>query len=436
MTVFQEPAPLFPNPTNPLPNPKAPLAFQLAPKTINEFQGQSHLMGVGKPLRNILEQKQLTSLILWGPPGCGKTSYARLVANHLDCHVDMINAVTANIAIMKQCIEQAKQRQKSTLLFIDEIHRFSKTQQDALLPSVESGLITLLGATTENPYFSVISGLVSRCQIVEFKPLSKLSLTKIYDNALDKIKKNNPVKIDPKIKDIVIGECRGDARKLVNYVDIIKNQAIKTKNITLDSIQALLQNQGKSLRKDDHYDLISAFIKSMRGSDPDATVYWLSRLLDSGEDPRFIARRLVIFASEDIGTADPHALPLATAVQQAATTIGLPEIEINLSHVAIFLATAPKSNATYEALKKAKSTIKQGNFHDIPNHLRDSHYKGAKKEGFGQQYQYPHDDPKGIIKQDYLPQKHTFYTPKSIGYEKIIQDRIRWINNYIQKEDR
>ncbi|MFC1770727.1 replication-associated recombination protein A [Candidatus Margulisiibacteriota bacterium] len=403
---------LFPEETNdPAKDTSAPLAYQMAPMDFEEFVGQEHILGKDKPLRSLIEQDKLISLILWGPPGCGKTSLSRLISRLTKSEYSGINAVTAKVADLKQAIEQAKvtkQKGQKTILFIDEIHRFNKLQQDALLPEVENGLITMIGATTENPFFSVIPGLISRSQVFELYPLERADLEKILGSTLSKLNSIKNYSLDNQAKEFLVNEARGDARRLINMIEAGFNLVSHDNHmITRDRLELLAQTKGTVYNEDSHYDLISAFIKSMRGSDPDAAIYWLARMLKGGEDPEFIARRMIIFASEDIGNADPQALVLATSLLEAVRFIGMPEIQINLAHVTTYLATAPKSNASYMAIKKANLLIDEGVIYNVPKHLRSSTYQGKKQLGLGKGYVYSHDYPDA--EQQFLPKKHTFY---------------------------
>ncbi|MEK9656842.1 MAG: replication-associated recombination protein A [bacterium] len=403
---------------NATPSFNTPLAWQLKPKHLDDYIGQPHLLGPNQPLRKLIENDTLPSLILWGPPGCGKTALAQCIATHSQAQFITLNAVMAKIIDIKNAIEQSHLQNK-TILFIDEIHRFSKTQQDALLPSVENGQIILIGATTENPYFHVISGLCSRCQIFELHRHSEKDLALILENALKKCTASSNNKHRHKTytepaKTGIIQHAKGDARKLINILEIC-NQ-LPTTSITETTISDISQDQGLAINQDSHYDLASALIKSMRGSDANASVYWLARLLKGGEDPRFIARRLVIFASEDVGLADAQALPLATAAYQAAQTIGMPEVRINLSHVVCYLAQAPKSNKSYMAINQAMAHIDDGHIYSIPDHLRDAHYPAAKSLGFGKNYIYPHSHSEAAKHQHYLPKEaETFCCFKNDG---------------------
>jgi putative ATPase len=404
-----------------------PLAYKLSPTSFDEYVGQQHLIGEGKPLRNCIEQDKIHSMILWGPPGCGKTALSRLIAKHSKAKYQSLNAVTAKVVDIRTTVEQAKITQTQglkTILFIDEIHRLNKAQQDALLPDVESGLITFIGATTENPFFSVIPALISRSQVYELKPLEADDLEQLIIRALDTLQ----LKIESDAQTAIIALSQGDARKLINLIEIVAENLNDSDTISKSTIDALMHSKGTIFNTDAHYDLASAFIKSMRASDPDASIYWLARMLKGGEDPEFIARRMIIFASEDIGNADPQALILATSLLQAVKFIGLPEVQINLAQGVTYLATAPKSNASYIAIKKASAMIDQGQIYAVPDQLKDAHYGGAKKMGYGKGYQYPHDFPYGISPSGVAsPIKEEIYTPKDIGYEKNIKKRLEFI---------
>jgi putative ATPase len=399
-----------------------PLAYLLAPKTLDDYVGQEHLVSPGKPIRNMIENDALISMIFWGPPGCGKTSLSRLLSSLCSADYFSLNAVTAKIADLKEVIIKAISAQhmgRKSILFLDEIHRFNKAQQDALLPDVESGLITLIGATTENPFFSVIPGLVSRCHIFQLHPHSPTTLSNLASRAFKHVSKT----IDDDALKHLVNFAEGDARKLLNTIELISASS-KDSHITSETLDTMPSLKGRSMNADDHYDMTSALIKSMRGSDPDAAVYWLARLLHQGEDPEFIARRLIIFASEDIGNADPQALVLASALIQAVKVIGMPEIRINLSHVTTYLASAPKSNAAYKAIGLAQDAIRAGTLFPVPEYLKDASYKGAKQLGHGKGYLYPHNYPDAVVKQTYMPEKLTLYTPKNSGYEAKIKQRL------------
>ena len=414
----------------------APLAARMRPRTVEEYEGQSHILRPGKLLRRALEADRLSSIILYGPPGTGKTSLARLISARTKSRFIELSGVEGSVADIRKAVGSAAIEARNggrTLLFIDEIHRFNKAQQDALLPDVERGTVRLIGATTQNPFFSINGPLVSRSQIFQLQPLSPENLVALQYRAMaDKERGLGELPID-------LGEdaalhlatvCDGDARKCLNALEI----AARTTPFGTDGrIRITLAEAAESIQKkalvydgtgDDHYDTASAFIKSLRGSDPDAALYWLAKMLHAGEELRFITRRLVIFASEDVGLADPLALPLAVSAQQAVEFVGLPEARITLAHATVYLATAPKSNSAYAALGNAEVDIGSGRTLKVPTHLKDSHYKGAKTLGHGGGYQYPHDFEGGYVPQAYLPEGKTYYTPTRHGSEARIADRL------------
>jgi putative ATPase len=427
---------LFPNSTQAnLKN--QPLAYRMSPTNLEEFFGQEHLLGPGKLLRRAIEADRISSLILWGPPGCGKTALAKVIAATTKAHFEQLNAASAKVSDLKEIIHQAKIRLGSTgrqtIVFIDEIHRFNKAQQDVLLPDVESGNIIFIGATIENPFFAVISSLLSRSQIFQLQVLTESDLEKILLNALSSERglKKFPVTLEKEAREFLVRAAGGDARKALTALEIavlttpkVRDNQIK---ITLAIAQESIQKKALTYDRDgdNHYDIISAFIKSVRGSDPDAAIYWLARMLAAGEDPAFIARRLVILASEDIGNADPQAVVVATACLQAVTFIGLPEARISLAQATTYLASAPKSNASYLAIDRALADIDNQKILEVPRHLRDTHYSGAEKLGHGENYLYPHDFPGGYVKQNYLPEKRNYYQPKPIGFEEKIKERLQ-----------
>ena len=382
---------------------KGPLAYQLAPRTLDEYVGQTHVVGAGKPLRQWIEADRLSSFILWGPPGVGKTALARLVALSSKATFHMINAVMAKVQDIRDAIALAdtnRQLGKRTILFVDEIHRFNKAQQDALLPDVEKGTLILIGATTENPYFSVNKAILSRCQLFELKPLTDADLDVLIARALRHEALAGLSPLDIEVAKLFKRQCHGDARKLINILESASVLA-QSGPVTLERVSSLFENAGTGYNDDDHYDIVSAFIKSVRGSDADASLYWLARMIKGGEDPRFIARRLLILASEDIGNADPQALPMAVSALQTVQYIGFPEAKYTLSQVTLYLALAPKSNAATTAIAKALSYVENGGIHPVPNHLKDSHYSGAADLGHGEGYKYPHDYPGNIVTQKY-----------------------------------
>ena len=416
-----------------------PLAARMRPRTVDEVIGQVSLLGPGKPLRRAIEQDNLRSAMFWGPPGCGKSTVAGVIALTTKAHFENFSAVTGGVADVRKIIEAAKERRKAygkrTLLFVDEIHRFNKAQQDAFLPHVEDGTVILIGATTENPYFSVNAPLLSRARVFRFEPLTAADLGAVVDTALADSERGLgklSLTIDAEARNFLIGASDGDARTLLNALELSANLAGAGGKITVIVAEEAVGQRAIGYDKDGdaHYDTISAFIKSVRGSDPDAALYYMVRMLEAGEDPRFIARRLVILASEDIGNADPDALSLAVAAFKATEVIGLPECALNLSQATLYLAAAPKSNAATVALGRAQTAVKTQPFTGIPKHLRDSHYKGAKALGHGTDYKYPHDYPENFVPQQYLPdglpdETTPFYEPTENGAEAQIRARMK-----------
>ncbi|UFJ38988.1 AAA family ATPase [Brevibacillus humidisoli] len=415
-----------------------PLAARLRPRTLDEVLGQSHILGPGKLLRRAIEADQVSSLIFYGPPGTGKTTIAKVIARTTKTHFAELNAVTAGVADIRAIVNEAKDRlvmnSQRTTLFVDEIHRFNKGQQDALLPYVEEGTIILIGATTENPFFEVNAALLSRSQIFQLNPLSEQELARVINRALTDREQGLgelEVELTSEATDHLVHYAEGDARRLLNALELAAlttppgsdGRIVITLDVAVESIQRRAVRYDKS--GDNHYDTISAFIKSIRGSDPDAALYWLARMIDAGEDPRFIARRLVIAASEDIGNADPQAVTVAVSCFQALELVGMPEGRIPLAQATTYLATAPKSNAAYNGINEALETIRTDGHKPVPLHLRDRAYKGAAKLGHGDGYLYPHDYPDGHIPQQYLPDgvEYAFYRPKPIGYEQQIRER-------------
>lgn len=403
-------------------NVKGPLAYRMSPRTLDEYAGQEHILGEGKLLRRAIEADRITSIILYGPPGTGKTALARVIAEKTQSLFSWLNAATAGLDDLRKVIQSARDRKKKgmrTILFLDEIHRFNKLQQDALLPDVEEGNITLIAATVENPFFYVNSALLSRSQVFELKSLSEDALLQILRHALSDTERglgNLLIRIDEEALRHIARMSDGDARKALSALDLAalttapdaEGKIHITMSIAEESIQRKVVVYDK--KGDQHYDTISAFIKSMRGSDPDATVYYLAKMIYAGEDPRFIARRIVICASEDVGEADPMALILATSCLRAVEFIGMPEARIPLAQAAIYIANAPKSNACYMAIDAALEDIKNETTQEVPDHLKDSHYPGAKKLGHGEGYKYPHSYG-GHVEQEYLKQKKKFYKP-------------------------
>jgi putative ATPase len=422
-----------------------PLAWRMRPRDLSEFVGQQHILGAGKLLRRAIETDRFMSLILFGPPGVGKTALAHLIAERSKAHFVSLNAVTAGVADIRKVTQEAAleggQSGKRTILFIDEIHRFTRVQQDALLPDVERGNITLIGASTQNPFFAIIPALSSRSQIFEFKPLRNEDIRALITRALSDKERglgNLSVTLTPDALELIIAKSNGDARRALNALEL---GVLSTPPSPLGSIVYDLQTAEESIQKkalaydeDEHYDTISAFIKSMRGSAPDAALYWMAKMIYAGEDPLFIARRIVIAASEDVGNADPRALVLATAAYQAVERIGMPEGGIPLAQAAVYIASAPKSNASYLGIKEAMKDIEEGNLLPVPDHLRDAHYKGATRLGRGKGYKYPHDYPGHYTAQDYLPQKREYYRPTEQGEEKRIKERLAGLKKRYQEE--
>jgi putative ATPase len=413
----------------------APLAWRMRPRELDEFVGQEHILGPGKLLRRAIEADRISSLILYGPPGCGKTALAHVVAGRTKALFEPINAVTSGVADIRRVTAAAEKEVRTsgrkTILFIDEIHRFNKAQQDALLPDVERGSIILIGASTANPFFSVIPALSSRSRIFELRPLDSEALRTLIARALkDKERGMGAynVALDDEAVDFIVSSSAGDGRRALNALEIgvlttpADNDGII--RFTLGVAEESIQKKAVVYEEDEHYDTISAFIKSMRGSDPDAAVYWMAKMLYAGEDPLFVARRIIIAASEDVGNADPAALGVAVSALHALEHIGMPEGRIPLSQAAIYVASAPKSNASYVAVNEALRAIENGIVMPVPDHLRDASYKGAARLGHGKGYKYPHDYPGHWVEQEYLPVKKAFYRPADVGYEKEIGRRL------------
>jgi putative ATPase len=424
----------------------------MRPRTLDEFVGQEHFIGEGKLLRRMLQADRLGSLIFYGPPGTGKTALAHVIAQHTQCLFQQLNAVSAGIKEVREVLEEARSELETggrrTILFIDELHRFNRAQQDVLLPDVEEGRITLIGATTQNPFFAINSPLVSRSSIFTFEPLTREHIVTVLRRALaDKERGfgNLPIQATDEALEFLAEISDGDARRALTALEVgvlstlpsepAANAAGSPIQITLQVAQDSIQRKALDYDAtgDQHYDVASAFIKSMRGSDPDAAIYWLARMLEAGEDPRFIARRLVILASEDVGNADPQALVLAAATLQAVEFVGLPECQLNLAQCVTYLASAPKSNASTLAIGKAREDVKSGRTLAVPKHLRDSHYKGAKKFGHGKGYQYSHDFEGGYVEQQYLPEERRYYEPVERGYEAEIRKRLEELRRRQEK---
>ncbi|TAL00933.1 MAG: replication-associated recombination protein A [Verrucomicrobia bacterium] len=414
-----------------------PLAARMRPRSLDEFVGQSHILGEGQLLRRAIEADRIQSLIFYGPPGTGKTSLAQIIARQTKSKFERLSGVESNVADMRRVLAGAANRLEntgqSTILFIDEIHRFNKSQQDILLPDVESGVVRLIGATTHNPFFFVNSPLVSRSQIFELKPLSEDELFDLIARALMDADRGigfMKIKIEKEAAHHLARLSDGDARKALNSLEIA---ALTTPPDADGAIRITLAVAEQSIQKkavvydgdgDAHYDTISAFIKSMRGSDPDAALYWLAKMIEAGEDPRFIARRIVIHAAEDVGLADPMALVLANAAFQAAEFIGWPEARIPIAEATIYIATANKSNSTVVAIDKALEDVHSGRTLAVPEHLRDASYKGAKRLGHGEGYKYAHDFEGHYVPQDYLGADKRYYEPSDQGVEKKIKERL------------
>ncbi len=407
--------------------PPAPLPTRLRPRTLDEVVGQEHLIGPGAPLRALAESDRVGSAILWGPAGTGKTTLARLLASTTAKHLVTLSATAAGVKDVREALADAQRRLgehgQGTMLFVDEVHRFNKSQQDVLLPAVEDGLVVLIGATTENPFFEVNPPLMSRASLWRLHPLSPDNLRTLIRRGLDA---EEATAADDAV-DAVVAACEGDARAALTTIEVAVALAKATRADPTAPIVLTMEDMAKARDgrlfhqgADEHYDQISALIKSVRGSDPDAGLYWMARMLEGGEDPRFLARRMVILASEDIGLADPQALLVAEAAARAVEYVGLPEAALNLSQAVIYLARAPKSNSVVVALGRAQADVRSGLQQEVPMHLRDAHYKSAGSIGHGEGYEYPHDDPAGVVKQQYRPdalEGHVYYEPSSHGAE-------------------
>ncbi len=428
-------------------SPGAPLAARMRPRSLDEYVGQQHILGPGKLLRRAIEADRISSVILYGPPGVGKTSLAQIIALSTKSRFEKLSGVEGNVGDIRRVVAVAGNRLRSTgektILFIDEIHRFNKAQQDVLLPDVESGLLRLIGATTHNPFFYVNSPLVSRSQVFQLEPLSVSDLTQLMNQAV----------ADPERG---LGACRlvleadaavhlatvsdGDARKCLNSLEIAARTTPADDSGTILITLAVAEEsiQKKAIVYDGdgdaHYDTISAFIKSLRGSDPDAALYWLAKMLHAGEDIRFIARRLIICASEDVGMADSNALVVATSALQAVEFVGMPEAQLILAHASVYIATAPKSNRCTIAIGKASAEVREGRTLAVPAHLRDGHYKGAKRLGHGEGYKYSHDYEGGYVPQAYLPEGRVYYEPTEHGLEKRVKERLDYWRKLYEAE--
>ena len=407
---------------------QAPLAARLRPRSLDEVVGQQHLVGPGAPLRTLAETDKVGSAILWGPAGTGKTTLARLLAEASAKHMTPLSATGAGVKDVRDALADAERRLgehgQGTILFIDEVHRFSKSQQDVLLPAVEDGLVVFIGATTENPFFEVNPPLLSRASLWRLHPLSADDLRTLVRRGLEV----EGAEAEPDAVDAVVAACEGDARAALTTVEVgvalarARTGVSEGEPVTLTIDDMARARDGRLFHQgaDEHYDQISALIKSVRGSDPDAGLYWMARMIEAGEDPRFLARRMVILASEDIGLADPQALLVAEAAARAVEYVGLPEAALNLAEAVIYLARAPKSNSVVVALGRAQQDVRSAVSQEVPTHLRDAHYKGAARLGHGEGYVYPHDDPAGVVAQQYRPdalEGRVYYEPSSHGAE-------------------
>lgn len=389
-------------------NKQTPLAEILRPKTLDEFLGQSNVVAPNSPLLNLLKTQRLFSLILWGTPGCGKTTLARLIATKVNAQFIELSAVTSGIKEIKETVEKAREALRAgqkTILFIDEIHRYSKTQQDALLPHVENGTIFLIGSTTENPSFQVVPALLSRVQVIRLNPINDISMAKIINRGFKYLEENyQPIQYEEDVIKFIVNNARGDARCALNLVEnayFASNFSNDTRLLTIEILESITQKHNTRYSQQEHYDCASAFQKSLRGSDANAAIYYLAKMIEAGEDPRFIARRLIVCAAEDVGIADPNAMNIAVSAYRAVEIIGLPEGRIPLANAVVYVAKAPKSNKACLAIDSALSDIESGLDYPPPMHLRDAHYKDAEKYGFGKGYIYTHDAPD--TKQQFMP---------------------------------
>jgi putative ATPase len=420
----------------------APLAARMRPATLDEVVGQDHLLGPGSPLRQLIEGGTATSVLLWGPPGTGKTTLARLLATGR--RFVELSAVSAGVKDVRAAIDEAKDRLgmggERTVLFVDEVHRFTKSQQDALLPGVESGLVTFVGATTENPFFSVISPLLSRSLLLTLRPLDDDAIRLVVERALaDERGLDGGYELSPEALDHIVVMSAGDARRALTALEAAAGatDALGKRAIDLATLEQAVNRAAVRYDRqgDQHYDVISAFIKSLRGSDVDAALHYLARMIEAGEDPRFIARRLVIFASEDVGLADPNGLPIAVAAAHALELVGLPEARLNLAQATIYLSLAPKSNAVIAAIGAATADVQSGQVGTVPPALRDAHYPGAKRLHHGEGYRYPHDFPGGVVQQQYLPDEladREYYRPSGRGAERAAAERLAALRSAVR----
>jgi putative ATPase len=436
MSLFEEPVPVN--------EPGSPLAARMRPRSFDGFFGQEHLVARGAAFRRAVEADRLGSIILWGPPGVGKTTLAEIVANESHADFERVSAVSAGVADLRKVVEQARFRlPKRTILFIDEIHRFNKAQQDAILPHVESGTVTLIGATTENPSFEVNSALLSRCRVFVLNALSDDDLQKVFDRVLSDPAsglKERGVSFEPEARNALVNLANGDARSLINMIELCAAVAEGSQEakVDLDLVESAVQRRVSLYDKggDQHFDIISALHKSVRGSDPDASLYWLGRMLEMGEDPLYLARRIVRMASEDVGLADPNALTLAMAAQQAVHFIGMPEGALALAEAVVFMALAPKSNALYTAYGAVKEDVAKTRNEPVPIHLRNAPTRLMKELDYGKGYKYAHDFDDAIVEQQNLPesiQGRHYYCPTERGYENRLKERLERIRATIEE---
>jgi len=421
-----------------------PLAARMRPARLDEFVGQRHFLGEGKLLRRLIEADRLGSVIFYGPPGTGKTTLARLLAGAARSHFYQLSAVASGVKELREILTEAEDRLaaegRRTLLFIDEIHRFNKAQQDVLLPGVEDGVVILVGATTENPFFTINSALISRSRVFQFQPLSADDVKTLIRRAIDDRDRglgDRAIQLDDDALEFLAEVSDGDARRALSALEVgvlstHESPVRFTRRLAEESVQRKAIQYDRL--GDAHYDSISALIKSIRGSDPDAALYWLARMLEAGEDVRFLARRLVILSSEDVGNADPAALPLAVAAAQACELVGLPECQLNLAQAVTYLACAPKSNAATMGIYEAQADVREGRLLPVPVHLRDAQYAGAKRLGHGQGYQYAHDCPDGIAAQDYLGVEREYYRPVDRGFERELAGRLEAIRARLREK--
>ncbi|MHC4399835.1 MAG: replication-associated recombination protein A [Planctomycetota bacterium] len=420
-----------------------PLAARMRPASLSEFVGQEHFLGEGKLLRRLLAADRLGSVIFYGPPGTGKTTLARLLAAESRSSFRQLSAVTSGVKELREILTEAADRLaaagKRTLLFVDEIHRFNKAQQDVLLPDVEEGVVVLVGATTENPFFTINSPLVSRSRVFQFQPLSSGHIKQILRRALADRERGlgkTVVRMHDDALDFLAEVSDGDARRALSALEVgVLSSEASTVEFTRRLAEESVQRKAVTYDRDGdaHYDAVSALIKSIRGSDPDAALYWLARMLEGGEDVRFLARRIVILASEDVGNADPAALGVAVAAAHACELVGLPECQLTLAQAVTYLACAPKSNAATVGIAEARRDVREGRLLPVPVHLRDSHYGGAKRLGHGEGYQYAHDDPEGVAAQDYLGVDRVYYRPVDRGFERELAARLESIRARLRR---